>query len=88
MFLDTIEKIKKGIKPKNNLLINIKMLSKKPEDSRINWNDDAEKIHRLIRASSEPLEGSYCFSENKKVIIWESSMIKMIMISMQCLVKY
>lgn len=79
MFLDTIEKIKKGIKPKQQSINKIlRCFPRKPEDSRINWNDDAEKIHKLIRASSEPLEGSYCFSENrKKVIIWESSMIKM-----------
>ena len=79
MFLDTIEKIKKGIKPKKQSINKIsRCFPRKPEDSRINWNDNAEEIHRLIRASSEPLEGSYCFSENrKKVIIWESSMIKM-----------
>lgn len=43
-----------------------------PEDSRINWNEPAEKIHRLIRASSKPFEGAYTFLNDEKVTIWKA----------------
>ncbi len=45
---------------------------RKPEDGLIDWNDDAETIDRLIRASTFPYPGSYTFFKNSKLIIWKS----------------
>ena len=42
-------------------------------DHQINWLDNAEKIHRLIKASSRPFSGAFSFLNGKKVIIWKAS---------------
>lgn len=47
-----------------------------PEDSQIHWNDSAEKILCLIRASSLPYPGAYSFFEGEKVIIWKAKVAK------------
>ena len=41
-----------------------------PEDSKINWNESAENIVRLINASSEPFSGAFCEFEGEKMIVW------------------
>jgi methionyl-tRNA formyltransferase len=46
-----------------------------PDDSEINWNLSAIAIHRLIRASSEPLSGAYAFYGGKKIIIWRADIL-------------
>jgi methionyl-tRNA formyltransferase len=43
-----------------------------PEDSQVNWNESAEKISRLIRASSEPYSGAYSFLNGEQIIIWKA----------------
>lgn len=43
-----------------------------PEDCRIDWNEDAEKIELLVRAVSRPYPGAYCFLGEEKVIIDEA----------------
>lgn len=46
---------------------------RRTEDSRINWKDSADNIHRLIRASSKPFAGAYSYLENEtKIIIWRA----------------
>lgn len=45
---------------------------RRPEDSRIYWNLSAEEIHRLIRASSRPFSGAYCFLDGRKMIVWKA----------------
>ena len=49
---------------------------RKPEDARINWEDDSLKILRLINASSEPYEGAYCQFNNQKLLIWRAKLEK------------
>ena len=44
-------------------------------DSQINWNQTAEKIDRVVRASSEPFNGAYTFLSGEKLTIWESEVI-------------
>ena len=34
---------------------------RRPEDSFLDWNDGVETVDRLVRASSEPLQGAYTF---------------------------
>jgi methionyl-tRNA formyltransferase len=45
---------------------------RKPEDSLIDWKDDAELILRLIKASSKPYAGAYTFLDNQKITIWNA----------------
>jgi len=47
---------------------------RRPEDGQIDWRYSAEQIHRLIRASSKPFSGAYCFLNGKKMIIWQAEM--------------
>lgn len=42
------------------------------EDGHINWNNSAQSIDRLIKASTHPHPGAYTYLEDNKVIIWES----------------
>ena len=46
-----------------------------PEDSQINWNETAEIISRLVRASSAPYNGAYSFLNGEKIIIWKASVL-------------
>ena len=43
-----------------------------PEDSQVNWNESAQKISRLIRASSEPYSGAYSYLNEGQIIIWKA----------------
>ncbi len=45
-----------------------------PEDGLINFNQQSKEIDKLIRAVSYPYPGAYTFYENKKIIIWKSSL--------------
>lgn len=40
-----------------------------PEDGRINWNWQKERIYNWVRALSSPYPGAYTFFDNKKLII-------------------
>ena len=44
-----------------------------PEDSQIDWTESAQKISRLIRASSGPYPGAYSFLNGERIIIWKAS---------------
>jgi methionyl-tRNA formyltransferase len=43
-----------------------------PEDSQINWNQPAENVCRLVRASSHPYKGAFSFLNGEKIIIWKA----------------
>lgn len=43
-----------------------------PEDAKIQWQDNVEKINNLIRASKEPFFLAYTFFEGKKLYILEA----------------
>jgi methionyl-tRNA formyltransferase len=47
-----------------------------PEDSQINWHETAEKINRLVRASSKPYNGAYSFLSGEKIIIWKADVFE------------
>ncbi len=42
------------------------------EDGHINWNNSAEYIDRLIKASTHPHPGAYTYCKDTKIIIWKS----------------
>ena len=46
-----------------------------PEDSQINWNQPAENVSRLVRASSQPYKGAFSFLNDEKIIIWKARAI-------------
>lgn len=41
-------------------------------DNKIDWTANAENVYNLIRATSHPYSGSFCFLENKKIRIWKA----------------
>lgn len=43
-----------------------------PKDSEIDWTQSATEIHRLIRASAEPLFGAYTYLGTEKLTIWRA----------------
>lgn len=43
-----------------------------PKDSEIDWTRPAPTIHRLIRASAEPLFGAFTYLETTKLTIWRA----------------
>lgn len=43
-----------------------------PEDSQIDWNQNAEYISRLVRASAAPYQGAFSFLNEEKIIIWKA----------------
>jgi len=43
-----------------------------PEDSQINWRQSAEKVSRLVRASSRPYNGAFSFLNGEKIVIWKA----------------
>ena len=47
-----------------------------PEDGRIDWNKSNIEMLRLINASNKPYAGSYCFYEDKKLIIWDAELFE------------
>ncbi|AOT09701.1 methionyl-tRNA formyltransferase [Pseudoalteromonas luteoviolacea] len=43
-----------------------------PEDGKIDWNQPAEDICRLVRAVTEPYPGAYTLFGESKIMIWEA----------------
>ena len=50
----------------------IRVYPRQESDSKINWNDTAENIEKLIRASSLPFSGAYFFLNKKKYRIFKA----------------
>jgi methionyl-tRNA formyltransferase len=48
---------------------------RKPEDGRINWDQTALNIQRLINASNKPYAGAFCSYEGEKLIIWDAELV-------------
>jgi methionyl-tRNA formyltransferase len=42
------------------------------KDSQIDWTQSAEDIHRVVRASSEPLFGSFTYLGTEKLTVWRA----------------
>ncbi len=43
---------------------------RKPEDGRIDWTADAEKIYNLVRAVTHPYPGAFTSIDGKRLFIW------------------
>jgi len=66
------DKIKPITQEDSNLL---RCYPRLPVDSQISWNQTAEEIDKIVRASSEPFNGAYTYLSGEKLIIWESEVI-------------
>jgi len=42
-----------------------------PDDGLIEFDQDINKVEKLIRAVSEPYPGAYCYYKDQKIIFWE-----------------
>lgn len=47
-----------------------------PADGLIQWNQDAQKIHNLIRAVTSPFPGAFTYLNGKKIYIWKSQVVQ------------
>jgi len=43
-----------------------------PIDNKIEWQQSAEQIHRLIRASTHPFSGAFTHLNGAKIIVWRA----------------
>lgn len=46
-----------------------------PEDGRIDWQQSAIQVLRLINASNKPYAGAFCEFGSKKMIIWDGEIV-------------
>ncbi|MEK9628597.1 MAG: formyltransferase family protein [Nitrospinota bacterium] len=80
-FFETLHLIQNGNKPNPQKKIRgLRTFSRKPEDARIFWNDGVENIYRLIRASSKPFEGAFCFlngNMDQKIRVFEAKPVNL-----------
>ena len=52
-------------------VVPLRCYPRRPEDGRIDWRAPAETIHRLVRASSRPLDGAFTSLEGGvKITVW------------------
>jgi methionyl-tRNA formyltransferase len=52
----------------------LRSFPRRPEDGRLDWHQPSERIVRLIKASSRPYRGAFCFFEGKEIIIWDAEL--------------
>jgi methionyl-tRNA formyltransferase len=49
---------------------------RRPEDSRLDFNRDAAYLARLVRASTRPFSGAFCFLDGgPKVTVWRAALL-------------
>ena len=54
----------------------IRCFPRNSNDGRIKWNNTAFDILKLIRATSTPFHGAYCFYNDKNIIVWKAKIRK------------
>jgi len=45
-----------------------------PNDSLIQWNRSSQDIYNLIRATTQPYPGAFCYLDGKKLTIWSAEL--------------
>ena len=83
MFSDLVDNIqdpKKGLELQQQSLHPgdwLRCYPRRPEDSKIDWQRDADYIHRLIRASSHPFQGAFTFLEGQqRLTVWRADIFQ------------
>lgn len=81
LFIKTVKMIMKGKKPKpQSKMKPLRTFPRKIIDSKIDWTLSQFSILKLIRASSHPFEGAFCYLNgdiNKKVKIFKAKLINL-----------
>ena len=75
-FVDAMNIItKKGLTEQSKNVRTLRTYPRKPEDSRINWSWSKKRILSIIRASSHPFNGAFCYLNNthSRVVIFRAS---------------
>lgn len=49
---------------------------RRPEDGWIDWKQPADRLARLVRASSEPFAGAFTFFQSKRLTIWRAHAVQ------------
>lgn len=78
MFREILERLDRGtieaIPQPQDPKVALRCYPRRPDDARLSWHTDAETISRLVRASSRPFDGAYCFLEGeRRVTVWRAS---------------
>lgn len=80
MFYDSVIGLNSGkivpIQQDKDLKKALRCYPRIPSDSFIDWNESAEYINKLVRASSEPYSGAYTYFNKKKLYILRSHIEK------------
>ncbi|MFL1875248.1 methionyl-tRNA formyltransferase [Hansschlegelia beijingensis] len=56
--------------------VTLRCYPRRPEDARIEWREDARDIHRLVRASSHPFDGAFCYLDDERVSVWRADVVE------------
>jgi UDP-4-amino-4-deoxy-L-arabinose formyltransferase/UDP-glucuronic acid dehydrogenase (UDP-4-keto-hexauronic acid decarboxylating) len=50
----------------------LRCFPRRPEDARLDWSKSADEVVRLIKASSRPYRGAYCYLEGIELTVWDA----------------
>lgn len=53
-------------------VLSLRCFPRQPCDGEFGWNQSAEDLARLVRASAEPFAGAYSFLDSEKVVVWRA----------------
>lgn len=52
--------------------VSLRCFPRRPEDGQLEWEQPAELLARLVRASAEPFAGAYSFLNGERIIVWRA----------------
>ena len=67
LFLQALKQIQCGAEPHNQIGRSLRVFPRKPEDGRLNFSRGVPWNYRLIRASSDPFDGAFCYLNGSEV---------------------
>ena len=51
----------------------LRTFPRRPEDSRLDWRWETNRVLRMVRASSHPFSGAFCYLEGaRRVVVWRA----------------
>ena len=79
LYFNSVEKIINGYLPIEQKGKTLRTFPRKPEDSRLNFNKNLMWNYKIIRASSRPFNGAFCYlnSYENILVIWKAIPIKL-----------
>ena len=73
LFIEALDALRDGSTPLvTGTTKGLRCFPRLPEDGRIDWTQSAADIGRLVRASSRPYPGAFCFSGPTQVQVWRA----------------